>query len=132
MLRRLLVQWASSFLGIVLVSAVLAPHVTLPPGDTPEYWSTAAGFAVVFAALNSLVRPVINALLGPIRCLLTLATLGLTHFLLGALMFWLADIFIDAIEVESFVYVLLGALIMAAVGVLGSVALGQKPNEKRR
>ncbi len=132
MLRRLLVQWASGFLGIVLVSAVLAPHVTLPPGGTPEYWSTAAGFAAVLAVLNSIVRPVLNALLGPIRCLLTLATLGLTHFLLGALMFWLAGIFIDAIEIESFVYVLLGALIMAIVGVAGSVALGQKPDEKRR
>ena len=132
MIRRLLVQWASGFLGIVLVSAVLTPHVTLPPGDTPEYWSTAAGFGAVLAALNSIVRPTLNALFGPIRCLLTLATLGLTHFLLGTLMFWLADLFIDAIEVESFVYVLLGALIMAAVGVAGSVALGQKPDEKRR
>ena len=132
MLRRLLVQWASGFLGIVLVSAVLNPQVSLPPSDTPEYWSTAAGFAAVLAALNSLVRPALNTLLGPIKCLLTLATLGLTHFLIGALMFWLADVFIQAIEVESFVYVLLGALIMAAVSVIGSVALGQKTQEKRR
>ena len=132
MLRRLLVQWASAFLGIVLVAAILTPHVTLPQSGTPEYWSTAAGFAAVLAALNSLVRPALNTLLGPVRCLLTLATLGLTHFLLGALMFWLADVFIDAIEVESFVYVLLGALIMAAVGVVASAALSPKSDEKRR
>ncbi|MCY3802287.1 MAG: phage holin family protein [Chloroflexi bacterium] len=131
MLRRLLVQWASGFLGIVLVSAVLNPHVSLPPSDTPEYWSTAAGFAAVLAALNSLVRPALNTLLGPIKCLLTLATLGLTHFLIGALIFWLADTFIEAIEVESFTYLLLGALIMAIVGVIGSAVLGQKPDDKR-
>jgi len=131
MLRRLLVQWASGFLGIVLVSAVLNPHVTLPPSDTPEYWSTAAGFAAVLAVLNSLVRPALNTLLGPIKCLLTLATLGLTHFLIGGLIFWLADVFIEAVEVESFTYLLLGALIMAAASVIGSAVLGQKPDDKR-
>ena len=126
MLRRVLVQWASNFVGILLASAVLNPHITLPPDGTPEYWSTAAAFAAVLAVLNSIVRPVLYMLLGPIACLLMLATLGFAHFLMGAVMFWLADIFIDPITVENFAYALVGAVIMAAVGIVGAAVLGEK------
>jgi putative membrane protein len=126
MLRRLLVQWASNFVGIVLAAAILSPHITLPASGTPEYWSTAAAFAVVLALLNSIVRPVLYILLAPITCLLMLATLGFAHFLMGAIMFWLADVFIDGISVENFAYALLGAVIMAASGTVGSAVLGEK------
>ena len=113
-------------MGIVIASAILTPHIALPPSGSQEYWSTAAVFAAVLAALNSIVRPVLYMLLAPITCLLMVATLGLAHFLMGAVMFWLADIFIDAVSVENFAYAMLGAVIMAAAGTVGSAVLGEK------
>ena len=113
-------------MGIVLASSVLSPHITLPAGGTPEYWSTAAAFAAVLAVLNSIVRPLLYMLLAPITCLLMLVTLGFAHFLMGAVMFWLADLFIDAITVENFAFALVGAVIIAAVGVVGAAVLGEK------
>ena len=126
MLRRALVQWASNFLAILFVAAVLDPHITLPPAGTSEYWSTAAGFAAVLAILNSVVRPIIYLLLAPITCLLMIATLGLAHFLVGAVMFWLAGRFIESITVENFAYALLGAFITAVVGFTSSLVLGDR------
>jgi putative membrane protein len=110
------VHTIGNFIAIILVAAVLHPHVTLPPTGTLDYWVTAILFASVLSFLNHYIRPLIYLLLAPLTCLLMLFTLGLGHFLTGALMFWLAGEFIDTIYVESFGFALLGALVTALIG----------------
>ena len=68
--------------------------------------------------LNHYIRPLLYLLLAPLTCLLMIFTLGFAHFLTGALMFWLAGEFIDAIYVENFGYAVLGALVTALIGQL--------------
>ena len=110
------VHSAGNFIAILLVAAVLDPHVTLPPTGTLEYWATGLIFAVVLSFLNHYIRPLLYILLAPLTCLLMVFTLGLAHFLTGALMFWLAGEFIDTIYVENFGFALLGALVTALIG----------------
>lgn len=122
-MRRLLVQWASNFVAVLLMAAVLNPHVRLPPAGAGEYWTTAAAFAGVLAVLNAYVRPIIYLVFAPITCLVMVLTLGLAHLVMGALMFWLAGRFVEDFYVENFGYALLGAAITAAIGVAGSLLL---------
>ena len=126
MVRGVLVQWASNFLGVILAVALLDPHIALPPSGTQDYWSTVALFVTVFTGLNIVVRPLLYILLGPLTCLVMLLTLGIAHFLIGVVMFWLADLFVDAVFVESLGHTLLGALIVGGVGTIGSIVLGRK------
>ena len=127
------VHSAGNFVAIILVAAVLNPHVTLPPAGTPRYWATALVFAVALSFLNHYIRPVLYILLAPLTCLLMILTLGLAHFFTGALMFWLAGRFISTIYVENFGFALLGALVTALIGqfvasiVLPRVRIGKAP-----
>ena len=110
------VHSGGNFVAILLVAAVLDPHVRLPATGTLDYWATAVIFAVVLSFLNHYIRPILYILLAPLTCLVMIFTLGLAHFFTGALMFWLAGKFIDAIYVENFGFALLGALVTAMIG----------------
>lgn len=126
------VHTAGNFIAIILVAAVLHPHVTLPPTGTLDYWVTAIVFATVLSFLNHYIRPLLYLLLAPLTCLLMVFTFGLAHFLMGALMFWLAGKFIDTIYVESFGFALLGALVTALVGqFIASFVLARISNNPR-
>lgn len=122
-MRRLLVHWASNFVAVLVVAAILDPHIRLPPVESGDYWTTAAAFAGVLAVLNTYVRPIVYVVFAPITCLVMVVTLGLAHFVMGALMFWLAGKFVNAFYVENFGYALFGAAITAAVGLAGSMLL---------
>ena len=126
MIRRFLVRGTSNFVAVVLADNFLSPGVTLIADSGSEaYWATAAGFAAVLAILQLYIRPLIYTLLGPITCFFMVLTLGFIHFVTGAILFWLAGIFLDnAIYVENFLYAMAGAAIVAATGVLGSIILG--------
>ncbi len=125
-------HWAGNFLGVLLVAAILHPNIRLPETGTGDYWATAAAFAAVLAFLNTWARPVLYLAVLPLTCCVMAATLGLAHFLVGALMFWLAGQFIEPIHVESFGWALLGALIVAAVATLVSSALLRRERWRRR
>ena len=121
------VHSTGNFVAILLVAIVLDPHVRLPPAGSAEYWATAVIFAITLSFLNHYIRPLLYLLLAPLACLLMIFTLGLAHFLTGALMFWLAGELFDSIYVESFGYALLGALVTALIGQLvASLMLARK------
>ncbi len=128
MIRRFLVRWVSNFLAVILVAYLLGPNVTLAAETGSEaYWATAAAFAAVLAVLQLYVRPIVYAVMGPITCFFMVITLGIAHFVTGALLFWLAGLFLEeAIHVENFLYAMAGAAIVAAVGVIGSIILGSR------
>lgn len=120
---RFAANWAGNFAAVLLVALVLDPHVRLPPAGSGDYWATAAAFAAVLALLNTYLRPLLYLVLFPVTCLVMVTTLGLAHFLVGALMYWLAGQFVGPIFVESFGWALLGALITAVVATIVSSAL---------
>lgn len=120
-------RWASNFVAVMLAAYLFAPHIRLQSEvGTDAYWATVAAFSAVLAVLQLYVRPIAYAVMGPITCLVMVVTLGLAHFVTGAVLFWLAGSFVDAIEVESFLYALAGAAIVAPVGVAGSIFMGSR------
>jgi putative membrane protein len=114
---------------LLINAAALAVAVLVVPGldfdFAPE--GAVARFAVVafiFAAVNTLVRPVLQLLTLPI----TLVTLGLFLLVINALMLLLTDAISDQLDlglvVADFWAALLGALVISIVGTVLSLAIG--------
>jgi len=126
MIRRFLVRWVSNFVAVMLAGYMFEDQIQLQVRGSDAYWMTLAAFAVVLAVLQLYVRPIVYAVMGPITCLVMVVTLGLAHFLTGAVLFWLAGSFVDGIAVENFLYAMAGAAVVAVVGMAGSIFLGSK------
>ena len=126
MIRRFLVRWVSNFVAVMLAGYMFEDQIQLQERGSDAYWMTLAAFAVVLAVLQLYVRPIVYAVMGPITCLVMVVTLGLAHFLTGAVLFWLAGSFVDGIAVENFLYAMAGAAVVAVVGMAGSIFLGSK------
>jgi putative membrane protein len=126
MIRRFLVRWVSNFVAVMLAGYLFEAQIQLQERGSDAYWMTLAAFAAVLAVLQLYVRPIVYAVMGPITCLVMVVTLGLAHFLTGAVLFWLAGSFVDGIEVENFLYAMAGAAVVAVVGMAGSIFLGSK------
>ena len=126
MIRRFLVRWVSNFVAVMLAGYMFEDQIQLQERGSDAYWMTLAAFAAVLAVLQLYVRPIVYAVMGPITCLVMVVTLGLAHFLTGAVLFWLAGSFVDGIAVENFLYAMAGAAVVAVVGVAGSIFLGSK------
>jgi uncharacterized membrane protein YvlD (DUF360 family) len=126
-------HWLGNFLGVLLVALILDPHIRLPETGSGQYWATAAAFAAILAVLNAYARPLLYLAFLPATCCVMVVTLGGAHFLVGALMFWLAGQFVGPIFVESFGWALLGALITAAIATLVSwLILGRDQRARAR
>jgi putative membrane protein len=86
-------------------------------------WRLLLGVAIVFGALNLLVRPVLKLLTFPLLIL----TLGLFTFVLNAVMLWLTSALSDAFglgfHVQGFVAAFLGALVVSVVNFALSLVL---------
>ncbi len=126
MIRRFLVRWVSNFVAVMLAGYMFEDQIQLQERGSDAYWMTLAAFAAVLAVLQLYVRPIVYAVMGPITCLVMVVTLGLAHFLTGAVLFWLAGSFVDGIAVENFLYAMAGAAVVAVVGMAGSIFLGSK------
>ena len=126
MIRRFLVRWVSNNVAVMLAGYMFEDQIQLQVRGSDAYWMTLAAFAVVLAVLQLYVRPIVYAVMGPITCLVMVVTLGLAHFLTGAVLFWLAGSFVDGIAVENFLYAMAGAAVVAVVGMAGSIFLGSK------
>lgn len=126
MIRRFLVRWVSNFVAVMLAGYMFEDQIQLQVRGSDAYWMTLAAFAAVLAVLQLYVRPIVYAVMGPITCLVMVVTLGLAHFLTGAVLFWLAGSFVDGIAVENFLYAMAGAAVVAVVGMAGSIFLGSK------
>jgi putative membrane protein len=106
-------------------AAAIAVAAFFVPGIT--YGSTAYGFGeadkyisllatgLVLGIVNAFIRPIIELVSAPITCL----TLGLFHFVIGALMLYLVSL-VPALgfQVNGPVAAFLGAIVIAIVGVV--------------
>lgn len=99
--------------------AVVVAAQLVPTGVEVTDLRAAGVFALVLALLNALVRPIISLLALPITCL----TLGLFHFVINAIMFWLAAQFVPGVRVDGFVAALIGSLIVSVVGAVTNLVV---------
>src|SRR5262245_42245258 len=105
----------------LLVAAWLIPGIHLraaQPHAPTNAWVTLIVVAVVFAIMNTVIRPVLIVLSLPLELL----TLGLFTFVINALMLlmtsWIAQGSGLAFLVDGFIAALLGALVISLVSFL--------------
>ena len=116
---RLLLSWFLSALAL-LVAAWIVPHV-----DIPSFWG-AVGVAAVVAIVNAVLPPILAALRLPFT--LVIGFLGVLVIDAFALLF-ASDLDDRAIQVDSFWWALLTALIAAAVSVVLEVIFGTNDDD---
>lgn len=87
----LLVKVAVNAVALV-AAATYVPEVRLEPREKLEDWAMIAGIALVFALVNSYLRPIVKTLAMPVGLL----TMGLVAFVINALMLlgtaWLVNV----------------------------------------
>jgi putative membrane protein len=122
----------------LVIAAKVVPDITLKIGPFGVEWVKVAAIALVFALVNTYIKPIVKALSFPI----TLLTLGIVSFLINALLFllvaWIADaIFPGVLSIAGFpahgitgnviVTALLGSIIISVVStILGMATFGRK------
>jgi putative membrane protein len=113
----MLVRWFITAVAL-LIAALVVPKIRLTASGTSpglNEWVTLAIVALIFGAINAIIRPVVVLLTLPI----TIVTLGLFMFVINALMLLLTSRIAHALHlgfrVEGFGAALLGALVIAVV-----------------
>ena len=112
MLSSILVVWLATIVGLGLT-------VLIVPGIQIKSVSTLLVSAIVLGLINVFLRPVLWFLTAP----LSVITFGLFALIINALMIKLAAAIVPEFEVSSFGSALLGAIVMAIIGVLGFILL---------
>ena len=125
-MTRLLIRW-------LVNAAALWAAAALVSGIGYEGWTALLIVALIFGLINALIRPVLKLLTCPLQIL----TLGLFTIVINAVMLmllaWLADQFDLAFWVMSFwPDAVLGALVVSAVSIVGSIFLRDRREERRR
>ena len=116
---RLVLSWLVSAVAL-LVAAALVPHV-----DIPTFWG-----AVVVAAIVAIVNAVLPPILAALRLPLTLVIGFLGVLFIDAVALLLASDWSEhAIQVDSFWWALLTALVAAAASVVLQVATGTNDDD---
>ena len=123
-LRYLLARLVTCFFAVLAVAAFVPDGIAFPPDGTRDFWTTITAFAAVLALVNAYVRPVVDLLLKPVTCVLGILTLGLSHVVVSAAVFWLAAQTVEAIEIRTVIGAVVGSIIVGLVNVAGSVVLG--------
>ena len=90
-----------------------------------EGWHSLVAAAVIFAAVNAVIKPVAQLMGLPISCL----TLGVFALLINAAMLaltaWIAGLFDFDVEIDGFIAAFLAALLVSVVSTLLSVFVGR-------
>jgi len=97
---------------LVLAASMLALSRILP-GFHVTGWIPAAFGALILAALNAVLKPVLFVLTLP----LTILSLGMFLFVLNAIMLWLTAQIVPGFRIEGFLPTLIASLILSAVGI---------------
>ena len=126
----LLARLITNFFAVLAVTQLLENGIVLPERGSDRFWLATFSVAAALAILNSYVRPALELVLKPISCLLKLLTFGLSHFVISAVVFWAATILVDDFTIVDVSTALLGTLIVAAVGVFGSLAFGGRSTDE--
>ena len=112
------------FLRLLINAAALWIATQIVPGVAHTGpWTSLLLVALVFGALNAIVRPILKLL----TCPLIVLTLGLFTFVINAVMLWLTSAVSESLgigfHVAGFGPAFLGALVVTIVSVLLSVFL---------
>lgn len=103
----------------IAVAAFFVPGITYGNtaygfGEADKYISL-LGTGLVLGIVNAFIRPIIELVSAPITCL----TLGLFHFVIGALMLYLVSLVpVLGFQVNGIIAAFLGAIVIAIVGVV--------------
>jgi putative membrane protein len=101
--------------GFLLHTVVLAVAIWLTtqivPGIVITSWTTLAIAALVLAAVNAIVRPILLVLTLPI----TLLTLGLFYLVINGAAFGLAAWLVPGFQIASWTAAILGALLTSVL-----------------
>ncbi len=101
---KLFLKWLINALALLLVAYLL-------PGFEVGSFYIALIVALILGLLNALVRPILVILTLPV----TILTLGLSTFVINALLIWLTSTFIQDFSVDGFLTALWAALILWAI-----------------
>jgi len=103
----------------IAVASFFVPGITVGNtdygyGDANRYISLLAT-GLVLGIVNAFIRPIIELVSAPITCL----TLGIFHFVIGALMLYLVSLIpVLGFQVNGPLAAFLGAIVIAIVGVV--------------
>lgn len=101
---------------ITAISAFLLQKIL--PGISIEDFGTSIILALVLGILNLIVKPVLSFLGLP----LTIITFGLFSLVINAVIFLIADYFIDGMHIDGFWYALLFSIALSVVtSILSSI-----------
>lgn len=129
--RFLLARLVTNFFAVLAITQLLDGGIVFPDRDTDSFWVASLSLAAVLSGINSYVRPVVEFVIKPVGCLLSLLTFGLSHFLISALVFWIATLIVEDFSVRGVGPALLGTLVISLVGAFGSLVFGRRRVERR-
>lgn len=98
----------------LLIAATMMGLSRWLPGFTVTTFTSAVVAAIVLAAMNTIVRPILFLLTLPF----TLITLGLFLFVLNAMMLWLTDLLVPGLAIQGKFTLLIASIILAVVGMI--------------
>ena len=121
--------------ALIITAKVLPDQIGLPIGPPGVDWLKIAAVALVFALVNSYIKPIVKALSFPI----SMMTLGLVAFVINAALLLLVAFVSGALKIpfkvgdfppnitaDTLVGALLGAVIISVVSTLASLALSPR------
>ena len=108
----LLVVWSATVIGLGIA-------IMITPGIKAKSFIAFIIAATVLGLINASIRPVLWLLTAPLSVL----TFGLFVLVINALMIMLTAALVPGFEVKGFGSALLGAIIMAVIGVIGFISV---------
>lgn len=131
---RFVVRLLVNAVALWLTTLILAPHVQVlafPPGGTVETVLTYLLVALVFGIVNGVVGSAVRVVAFPLYIL----TLGLLALVVNALLLllvaWLTGLLGYGLEIESFWWGVLGALLLGAISWLIGIFLRPLLRDRR-
>lgn len=94
---------------LLITAAVAYGASMILSGVHIQNYVSAIWFALILAALNTFIRPLLVILTIPI----TIITLGLFLFVVNAIIIIIADKLMDSIKIDSFLYALVFSLVLS-------------------
>ena len=106
-------------LHLVIGTILILLVAKLIPGIEITNWISAVAGALVLGALNAVIRPVFTFLTYPV----TVITLGLSLFVVNALMLRLAAALVPGFMIKGCLPALLGAVLLSVLNLLAAQLL---------
>ena len=108
----LLITWLATAIGLGFATLII-------PGIKANSFPAFLIAAAVLGLINAFIRPALWLLTAPLSVL----TFGLFILVINALMIMLAAALVPNFEVKGFGSALLGAIIMALIGIIGFIVM---------